>query len=334
MKAFPARCLEGWCAWHALLLPLAVLFRVVAWLRRRLYVMGLLPTRRLPVPVVVVGNITAGGSGKTPLTLWLVQALSEAGWRVGVISRGYGGREAGPMAVTATSDPARVGDEPVLIARRAGVPVWIGRRRADAGRALLDAHPDVNLLIADDGLQHYALARDVEIAVVDGASRFGNGLPLPAGPLREPVGRLDAVDAVVVNGGSADGLGCRAPIYAMALRPVGLRHLSDPDRRLDLAALRGRQVHAVAGIGRPGRFFQTLRELGAEVIAHPFADHHPFRAAELPEGFVVMTAKDAVKCAAFASADTWALEVDAVVAGGLQTRIDQRLGPPHGRETA
>lgn len=314
--------------------PLAGLFLVLASLRRLAYHYRLLPVHRLPVPVIVVGNISVGGTGKTPLTLWLVRILQQAGWRPGIVSRGYGGRQIGPAPVHPDSDPAEVGDEPLLLARRAGVPVWIARRRAKAARGLLAAHPEVNVLVADDGLQHYALLRDLEIAVVDGVRRFGNGWPLPAGPLRELPGRLDAVDAVVVHGGDADWLHVHAPVYRMQLKPTRLRHLREPGRTLPFAWLVGRQVQAVAGIGHPERFFTLLRKLGAEVQPHPFPDHHVFRDRDLPDGTVVMTEKDAVKCALFARADDWVLEVDAVVDPGLQTRILKLLEPGNGSETA
>lgn len=321
MKHLLAPCQERRCVWHVLLLPLAALFLLLSLLRRQAYRLHLLPVRRLPVPVIVVGNITAGGTGKTPLVLWLVQLLRDAGHHPGVISRGYGGRLPGPAAVTSVSDPSLVGDEPLLIARRAGCPVWIGRRRAKAGRALLATHPQVDVLVADDGLQHYALARDLEIAVVDGERRFGNGWPLPAGPLREALGRLETVDAVVVHGGATDWLRIATPVSTMRLQPRRLRALATADRHADLASLAGRQVHAVAGIGHPARFFATLRGLGAAVREHPFPDHHAFRPEDLPQGTLVMTEKDAVKCAGFPVEDAWVLEVDAVVSGGLKQLI-------------
>ncbi|MGQ9685062.1 MAG: tetraacyldisaccharide 4'-kinase [Thiobacillaceae bacterium] len=314
--------------------PLAGLFLVLAGLRRLAYRHRLLPVHRLPVTVIVVGNISVGGTGKTPLTIWLVRSLQLAGWRPGIISRGYGGSQSGPAPVQADSDPAEVGDEPLLLARRTGVPVWIGRRRAQAGGRLLAAHPEVNVLIADDGLQHYALARDLEIAVVDGVRRFGNGWPLPAGPLREMPGRLYTVDAVVMHGGDADWLRVRAPVYRMRLEPTRLRSLREPSRTLPLDWLKGRRVEAVAGIGHPERFFALLRSLGAEVRPHAFPDHHAFASRDLPHGTVVMTEKDAVKCVPFARADDWVLEVDAVVDPGLQTLIFNLLAPPHGSETA
>lgn len=324
---------EGDARW--LLVPLSGLFRMLSGLRRRAYRRGLLSVTRLPVPVIVVGNITVGGTGKTPLVLWLVRALRSAGYRPGIVSRGYGGRQRGPLAVTAGSDPAEVGDEPLMLAQCAQAPVYVGRRRPAAARALLQAHPDTDVIVADDGLQHYALGRDLEIAVVDGVRRFGNGRLLPAGPLRESPRRLDTVDAVVVNGGTMDWLEVASPIYQMRLEPVRLRRLGDPGDVRALDWLRGRRLNAVAGIGHPERFFAHLRELGAVVTPHPFPDHHVFRARDLPAGTVVMTAKDAVKCAAFARADDWVLEVDAAVDPALKTRILDRLPPPrHGRQTA
>lgn len=318
-----------------LLLPLSGLFYLISGLRRLAYRHGLLPVASLPVPVIVVGNISVGGTGKTPLTLWLVEMLQAAGYRPGIVSRGYGGRQRGPCAVTPASDPAEVGDEPLLLAQRAQVPVFIGRRRPAAARALLQAYPATDVIVADDGLQHYALGRDVEIAVVDGVRRFGNGRLLPAGPLRELPRRLDAVDAVVVNGGTTDWLRAASPIFRMQLKPVRLRRLQHPNDTRGLDWLRGRKISAVAGIGHPGRFFALLRDLGAVVTPYPFPDHHAFRLEDLPAGTVVMTEKDAVKCVPFARPDDWLLEVDAIVDSALQTHILNRLPPPrHGCQTA
>lgn len=326
MKQSLVRCAESGCPLLGLLLiPLSWLYGLVAALRRQAYRRGLLPTVRLPVPVVVVGNITAGGSGKTPLVIWLARQLVASGWRPGIISRGYGGQGRQARPVDAASDPALVGDEPVLIVRATGLPVWVAARRVEAGLALLGAHPEVDVLLADDGLQHYALARDMEIAVVDAVRRFGNGRLLPAGPLRERPSRLTRVDAVVMNGpGDAPEAG-PVPRYAMALRPSGLRRLGRADGARPPEALAGNQVHAVAGIGHPERFFQTLRDLGMLVIPHAFADHHPYTLRDLPDGTLVMTAKDAVKCEAFPLADAWVLEVDAVVEGRLNEKVSERL---------
>jgi tetraacyldisaccharide 4'-kinase len=282
-------------------------------LRRALYAAGLLRHVRLPLAVIVVGNITVGGTGKTPLVIWLARWLRQSGYRPGIVTRGYGGRaREWPQAVHAASDPASVGDEPVLLARHTGCPVVADPDRVRAARTAMAGGCDV--IISDDGLQHYRLARDVEIAVLDGDRRFGNGRCLPAGPLREPVGRLAAVDACVTNGTAQAGE------LAMQLVETRFRAL-DSDREWPVTEFRGRRAHAVAGIGNPQRFFDHLRRLGVEVIEHPFPDHCYFTAAdvdfpdELP---VLMTEKDAVKCASFAGARMAYLAVEA--------RPDPRLG--------
>jgi tetraacyldisaccharide 4'-kinase len=296
----------------ALLLPLAALFALVCGLRRLAYRRGWLASRRLAVPVIVVGNISAGGTGKTPLVLWLVQRLRERGFKPGIVSRGYGGtgecREVRPDA-----DPSQAGDEPVLLAARSRCPVWIGTRRGVAAARLLAAHPECDVLVSDDGLQHYALARNVEIAVIDGQTGLGNGRLLPAGPLREPPSRLGRCDAVVVNG--AEG---QPPPgwFEMHLEGDTLYNLRDPALRRSASALRGRHVHAIAGIGNPERFFSHLRRLGLSITAHAFPDHHRFSPADLdlPDAdAVVMTEKDAIKCRAFARDNWWALPVEARV---------------------
>lgn len=307
-------------------------------LRALAYRLGWLRAERLPVPVLVVGNLTAGGAGKTPLTLALAAWLRDAGYRPGIVSRGHGGSSSSPMAVLADTDPVLAGDEPVLMARRAGCPVWVGRRRADAARRLLAAHPRVNVLLADDGLQHLALARDMEIVVVDGGRGLGNGWMLPAGPLREPPARLGRVTAVVVNGQEGVPLPWSGPTYPMRLRGGRLRNLLDPDRELPAAALAETPVQALAGIGHPERFFGHLRGLGLRVVPHPFPDHHAYTAADLPPGRLVMTEKDAVKIAPLARArdlaDAWVLAVDAEVAPGLKDLILSRLRDLHGPQTA
>ena len=315
------------------------MFGALAAMRRALYRRGILATERLDVPVVVVGNITAGGSGKTPLVLWIADFLLQAGSRPGFVSRGHGGRlariGAAPRAVDCASDPAMVGDEPLMLARRSGCPVWVGRDRVAACRALRIRHPECDVLLLDDGLQHYRLARDVEIAVV-GERGFGNGRLLPAGPLREPVSRLASVDAVVCNGAR------RAGAYAMRLEGADLVALEDPARTLQVHALGARRVHAVAGIGDPARFFRHLEALGLQVIPHAFTDHHPFTAADLEFGDaapVVMTEKDAVKCARFAQPRFWMLPVRAVLDPGFGACLADKLRlnlpeTPRGPKTA
>jgi len=305
------------------LLPLAALFWLVSTARRLGYQWGLLTSHRLPVPVVVVGNLTVGGAGKTPLVIWLARHLRDRGLHPGILARGYRGTaRAFPVAVKPDTDPLLVGDEPVLIARRTGCPVAIDPDRVRGARWLL-GRERVDLLIADDGLQHYRLARDVEIVVVDGERRFGNGLLLPAGPLREGRDRLRAVDLVVTNGGSP-----HAGEHSMTLRPGEARSLASPEVGRPLRAWRGERVHAVAGIGHPERFFRMLRELGLEVVPLPFPDHHVFTAADIDPpgaGAVLMTEKDAVKCRAFAGPRHWVVPVDAEPDAAFVSRLDVRL---------
>jgi len=313
------------------LFPLHLLFVVLSGLRRALYCVGLLRQRRLPVPVVVVGNLIVGGAGKTPLTIWLAEALQTHGMRPGIISRGYGGTGQVPRPVTVDATPAEVGDEPLLLWRRAGVPVWVGRDRAVAGAALLAAHPEVDVLIADDGLQHYRLRRDAEIVVFD-TRGVGNGWRLPLGPLREPLTRLAGVTAVVGNGPLGDLLlPATVPCYPMQLRAEQFIRLGQTEVKTEAAALRGQPLHAVAGIGNPARFFATLRDLGLDVVEHPFPDHHVFTAADLdfgPEAILLMTEKDAVKCAGLVSNQTWVLPVTAELPAALIATLLEKL---HGR---
>jgi tetraacyldisaccharide 4'-kinase len=308
-----------------LLLPLSGLFGAALLIRAALYATGVLRTHALAVPVIVVGNFLVGGTGKTPLVLWLVQQLARRGLRPGVVSRGYGGRNSTPLAVSTTSAPEEAGDEPLLLARRLGAPVWIGRDRVAAARALLARHPSVNVLVLDDGLQHRRLARDFEIAVFD-ARNVGNGWLLPAGPLRE---RPRTVDAVVRNGvAAAHGE------FAMRLVPAGFFRLRD-GAPVELAWLRARKLHAAAGIGRPEGFFQTLRELGLQFTSHAYPDHHVYTAHDLRFSdcdAVLLTEKDAVKCAQDDRTDLIVLRVEAEVDEGLLDRIAARLMKftPHG----
>lgn len=288
-----------WCA------PLAALYGSVTAIRRCLYRLGWLRAVRLPCPVIVVGNITVGGTGKTPLTLALVEALRARGFRPGVVSRGHGGSQREPMLLGDLPNPAEVGDEPSLI-RASGVPVAVGRDRPAAARLLLDA--GCNVVIADDGLQHYRLARDIEICVIDGERRFGNARLLPAGPLREPLHRLDRIDLRVCNGGQP-----HAHEVPMRLSGGLARALSDGHER-PVASFSGVRVHAVAAIGHPQRFFASLVEQGLEVIPHAFPDHHAFLPSDLAFGDdlpVLMTEKDAVKCRAFAQPHWWNVPVKA-----------------------
>ncbi|SDW26452.1 tetraacyldisaccharide 4'-kinase [Thiocapsa roseopersicina] len=304
-----------WYGRHPLgviLAPLSWLYCLVVQLRRLGYRKGWLASRLLPVPVVVVGNLTVGGTGKTPAVLKLAELLRARGWRPGIITRGYRGRGSiTPRRVPPDGEPADFGDEPVLLARRSGCPVVAGPDRVAAG-ALALSGGDVDILLADDGLQHYRLARDIEIAVVDGARGLGNGRCLPAGPLREPRGRLTTVDLVLTNGdGAGDAMGGG---YRMRLIPGAAVNLRDPAVSRPIADFIGRPVFAVAAIGNPERFFAMLRGLGLEVEGRVYPDHYPFAPSDLmawPAGPVLMTEKDAVKCARFASEDHWFLPVEA-----------------------
>lgn len=316
---------------HLALWPLSLAFGAAAALRRAAYRHGLRRVTRLAVPVVVVGNISVGGTGKTPLTLWLAQRLAAGGWHPGIVSRGYGGRACGVSAVKGDDDPAQAGDETVLLARRAPGPVWRGARRAEAAQALLAAHPECDLILCDDGLQHYALARDIEIAVLDGARGCGNGMLLPAGPLREPPGRFDAVDAIVVNGAplfALELLPHEVPVFDMRLRGSVFYNLRDPAREAGAEDFRDRPLHAAAGIGNPRRFFDRLRELGLSFDAHAFPDHHPYVPGDLDFARgepLIVTEKDAVKCERFCGNNVWALRADAEVDPALGDLLLQKL---------
>ncbi|MFE8032407.1 tetraacyldisaccharide 4'-kinase [Thiohalocapsa marina] len=304
-----------------LLLPLSWLYDAIVRVRRRAYLKGWLTSERLPAPVVMVGNLTVGGTGKTPLVLRLVELLRAQGWTPAIITRGYGGRaEHWPQRVTPASDPDRVGDEPVLLARRSGCIVVAGPDRVAAGRLAIELS-SCDILISDDGLQHYRLARDLEIVLIDGARGFGNGRCLPAGPLREPPERLNSVDLALHKGGVGSG-------HRMQLHPGELVNLRDPSRRCPLSDLSGQQVYAVAGIGHPEPFFTQLEAAGLRVERRPYPDHHRYRPqdAEHWRGLpVIMTEKDAVKCAAFAESDHWSLPVEAILDPEFESRFLAKL---------
>ena len=289
------------------LMPLSLTYGTIAGARRVLYSRRWQRASRVGCPVIVIGNLTVGGTGKTPLVCWLSARLSERGYSPGIVTRGYGGSSQGARRISAADDPAIVGDESVLLARRAAVPVAIGSDRAAAAQLLLAA--GCNVILSDDGLQHYALMRDCEVAVIDGDRRFGNGWLLPAGPLREPPGRLAAVDAVVVNGGRAMLAGALCmrleAKQAVALQGGAVRALR---------TFAGQTVHAVAGIGNPARFFNMLRSSGIEVQGRHLADHAKLTPRDIDFGdekSVLMTEKDAVKCASFAGVQHWYVPVTA-----------------------
>jgi tetraacyldisaccharide 4'-kinase len=311
-----------------LLFPISLLFAVLVAARRALFLLGVLRRGTLPVPVVIVGNLSVGGTGKTPLVIHLAQAFRQAGRSPGIISRGYRGAADDVVEVAPDSDPARVGDEPLLLAQRSGCPVFVGRDRNAAARALLAVHPDCDLLLSDDGLQHYRLPRAVEIAVFDERGVM-NGWCLPAGPLREPVSRLQGVDAVVLNGRIASpALASDRPLFAMRLQGRVFRRLDDPTIECGAAELAGRVLHAVAGIGAPQRFFDQLRGLGIDFVEHAFADHHDFRAEDLAfgGGSILTTEKDAVKLAHLPlPLPVWVLPVTAEVSPDLAVFVLEKL---------
>ncbi|MDE9434567.1 tetraacyldisaccharide 4'-kinase [Xenorhabdus bovienii] len=294
---------------YILLLPLSALYGLISGLRRLGYKLGLIRSWKAPVPVVVVGNLTAGGNGKTPVVIWLVEQLQRTGYQVGVVSRGYGGKaEHYPLLVTGEVTTAQAGDEPVLIHCRTGAPVVVAPKRADAIKALL-MHFPVDIIITDDGLQHYSLQRDYEIVVIDGVRRFGNGCWLPAGPMRELAGRLNTVNTIIVNGGKPE----------TGELPMTLKG----ELAINLLTGESRQVSdipngvAMAGIGHPPRFFATLQQLGAVLQeTHAFADHQSYDKTQLSaltdDGQnLLMTEKDAVKCFEFAQPNWWYLPVSA-----------------------
>lgn len=318
-----ARIWSGESPLWLLLLPLSWLYGLVSGVIRLSYRLGIKKAWRAPVPVAVVGNLTAGGNGKTPVAIWLVEQLQQHGIKAGVVSRGYGGKAAHyPLLLTSDTTPDEAGDEPVLIYQRTGAPVAVSPSRSDAVQALLAAH-DLQIIITDDGLQHYRLARDVEIIVIDGVRRFGNGWWLPAGPMRERASRLKSVDAVIVNGGVP-----RAGEIPMQLRPGLAVNLKTGEKR-SVSLLS--DIVAMAGIGHPPRFFATLESCGVQPVKTvALGDHQALSAADVQaiatrKQTLVMTEKDAVKCRAFAEENWWYLPVDAVFDDEQAPRLIQKL---------
>ena len=306
-------------AW--LLWPVSLFFCVIALLRKFFYKIKLFKTPDISVPVVIVGNISVGGTGKTPLLIALCKQLQALGLKPGIISRGYGGQSRSwPQNVNSDSQASQVGDEPVLIARRTNCPVVVGPDRVNDVKQLL-AENDCDIVLSDDGLQHYRLARDIEIAVIDSARLMGNGFCLPAGPLREPVRRLKSVDMVVYHGGDSQSL-------AFNLAHDQLIAVNDDNKNLFIDSLKGQQVHAIAGIGHPDRFFSLLKAYGLDIIKHRFPDHHCYSKDDLcfdDELSILMTEKDAVKCKSFNIANSWYLPVTAVLSEATKTKFNQLI---------
>ncbi|MGH8419123.1 MAG: tetraacyldisaccharide 4'-kinase [Pseudomonas sp.] len=325
--ALTDRLLDAWYNGHpalTLLRPLEALYRRVVDGKRARFIAGQGDIYKAPVPVIVVGNITVGGTGKTPLILWMIDHCRQRGVRVGVVSRGYGAKPPSlPWRVLAQQGAEQAGDEPLLIVKRTGVPLMIDPDRSQAVRALLAEEP-LDLILSDDGLQHYRLARDLELVLIDAARGLGNRRCLPAGPLREPAERLQSVDALLYNGASED----REDGYAFRLRPTALVNLRSGERQPVNHFPPGQALHAVAGIGNPQRFFNTLEGLHWRPVPHAFTDHAEFTAQALaftPALPLVMTEKDAVKCTSFAAADWWYLAVEAVPSAAFVSWFDSQL---------
>jgi tetraacyldisaccharide 4'-kinase len=304
-----------------ILAPLSGVYRLVMQIRKYCYQQDVFTRYKATAPVIIVGNITAGGTGKTPFVIWLCQQFKQAGYRPGVISRGYGGNYTQKlMEVTLESDPRMTGDEPVVISSATQCPVIVSADRKASCEALV-THHGCNIIISDDGLQHYRLQRDVEIVIVDGKRLFGNEYCLPAGPLREPLTRLEDVDFTVFNAGHDHPL-------SMHLKHSELVQLTDHTNRIKVDGFAGQTVHAVAGIGNPHRFFEQLRSAGLTVIEHAFADHHDFQKSDLEfndQKPIIMTEKDAVKCRSFSDDRCWYVATETIVTDHLFDSIHQLI---------
>jgi tetraacyldisaccharide 4'-kinase len=306
------------------LIPFSWLYQIAALTKRWLYVSsGYKKQIRFSLPIIVVGNITVGGTGKTPLIIALAHLLSEHGYRPGIVSRGYGGKPSIlPLHVTPQTNPAEAGDEPVLIAKKTQRPLVVSPKRVEAIQALIDTY-DCDVILSDDGMQHYQMHRDIEISVVDGERRFGNTLCLPAGPLREPIHRLHSVDFIISQGKAAQDE------YPMQLISGPIYSLSESNNTLDIGQAQKKPIHAVAGIGHPDRFFNQLKKLGFSVIPHPFPDHYAYQLEDITfndDRLVIMTEKDAVKCKAFATDIHWCLPVIAQCPETFYVHLLDKLG--------
>ncbi len=308
-----------------LLYPLHFILALLVTLRKTFYQLRSDPDGKSTIPVIIVGNISVGGTGKSPLVIHLARGLSQAGFNVGILSRGYGGSSAiYPLEVTLDSSPLQVGDEPLMIKMQTPARVVVDPKRK-RGAALLKKRYACNVIICDDGLQHYALQRHIEIAVVDAARQFGNGLLIPFGPLREPVSRLTTVDALVFNGSNSQQSKMHDNQFVMTLGNSYFVALSDTNKKvaiadfLQLCEQQHKPIHCVAGIGNPQRFFEQIDKLGLKTINHPFADHHQYQVDDFKkmDGTIIMTEKDAIKCHTFSIDNSWYLKVTAEVSPSI-----------------
>ncbi len=309
-----------------LLRPLSWLFIFISIIRRYFYRIGFAKATKLSVPTIIIGNLTVGGTGKTPLVIWLANYLKELGYKPGILSRGYNGKaNSWPQQVRPDADPYIVGDEAVVISRRTNCPMAVGPDRVAAGEALLK-YSDCDIVISDDGLQHYSLKRDIEVLVIDGIRRFGNGYCLPAGPLRECVTRKDEVDCKVTNGVAAQGE------YAMSYTGLNIVNLNSQETR-PLSELAENTIKAVAGIGNPDRFFNFLRAQGLRLETKAFPDHYLYHEDSIKEDddtIVLMTEKDAVKCQRFAKSNWWYVPINVTLPNEFGLEILNLLEKKHG----
>lgn len=307
--------------------PLSLLFCGIVALRKTLYSLKILKQTKLDVPVIVVGNITVGGTGKTPLVIWIAKFLKENGFTPGIVSRGYMGKaKSWPQQVRPDSDPVIVGDEAILISRQAKCPMAVGPNRVEAAQALLK-YSNCDIIISDDGLQHYALHRNIEVVVIDGVRRFGNSFCLPAGPLREAVSRIDKADFIVTNGIASQGE------FAMRYSGKELVNLLDPDSRLMLSDFKDKRVHAVSAIGNPQRFFDYLRSQGLNIVEHSFPDHYMYVQSDITfddDLAVLMTEKDAVKCQRYSINNCWYLPINVEMKKEFGLRLLNKIGERDG----
>lgn len=313
---------SGFLTW--LLLPLSWLYCLVVIIRRKLYQLQLFKSYSARVPVLVVGNIVVGGSGKTPLLLALCAYIQQQGFRPGVVSRGYGGSFSGVKQVQANDSADVVGDEPMMIFNRTALPVVVGADRVAAVDYLLENN-NCDIVLSDDGMQHYRMRRDIEVAVIDSERGFGNGYCLPAGPLRERASRLQDADIIVYNGHNTD----KVDDCSYSLKMLELTGLNNDESR-PLASFLQKPVHAVAGIGNPERFFNQLRQNNLDLIEHAFPDHHDYQQADFSgwnDACIIMTEKDAVKCADLALTDAWVVKVEADFSDRFKSRLSSTLLP-------
>ncbi|VAW91884.1 Tetraacyldisaccharide 4'-kinase [hydrothermal vent metagenome] len=301
--------------------PLSWLFCCVVFFRSYLYRFNILKSYKLNVPVIIVGNLTVGGNGKTPLVIWLANKLKQSGYRPGIISRGYGGlAKKWPQQVRPDSDPSIVGDEAIVISRQTACPMAVGPNRVETGRALVK-YSNCDIVISDDGMQHYRLKRDIEIAVINNNTKFGNELCLPAGPLREPISRLELVNFVVMNGGENDNA------YNMQYKGTKLHSLRS-DEIIDLSEFENQRVHAVVAIANPECFFLNLQQKNMKLVKHVYLDHYSFKAIDLEfeDDFpIIMTEKDAVKCHRFDIKNCWYLPIECEISNSLELSILNKL---------